>query len=60
MEALRILCKDRRLDKGAGQRLPQKDVRIEVNERAILKALSDQLAQGPPLRVHIFQSFQFC
>ena len=47
----RALREDRGGEHGGGQRLPEEDVGVEVNEGLLLRAIGDDFAQRPPARV---------
>jgi hypothetical protein len=59
VKALRVLGEDRRLGEVTGQPLPEEDVRIEVDERPVLKAVREEFTQGPPARIDVVQPLQF-
>jgi len=42
-----------------GERLPQEDIAIDVEEGAILKAVGYELADGPPVDGDVFETIEF-
>src|SRR5260370_27487569 len=42
-----------------GERLPQEDVAVDVEEGAILKAVGYELADGPPVDGDVFETIEF-
>jgi hypothetical protein len=59
VKAFGVLGKDWGLEEGRRQALPEEHVRIEVNERPVLKAVSNEFAQSPPAGIDVVQPVEF-